>query len=163
MKLLAKIGVVVALGGAGMTLLYAQPTSGDAAGNANVEQASLILAKAKEDAQHVKQLQQLARQEKDVIKLNCINDKLVQLRPQLNMADSMMAEIRGGSANLDGMRGVGDSIRKLREAAAGCIGEPMLGTDSVNSFTHPPMYDPTGDDGTYGDPLEPPAYASPVN
>src|SRR5262245_25938536 len=40
------------------------------------------------DARHIQHLQQIARKEKDVIKLNCVNDKLVQVKPQMNIADS---------------------------------------------------------------------------
>ena len=37
---------------------------------------------------YVKHLQEQARKDRDVIKLNCVNDKLVQMKPQMNMNDT---------------------------------------------------------------------------
>jgi hypothetical protein len=121
------------------------------------------------DARHIQHLQQVARQEKDVIKLNCVNDKLVQAKPQMNIADAKMAELESAGdaermAAFEVVTGAADSLRRLREESDQCIGEPITfsGGESSNSFTGPPAPDnPTA--GFDNHPIEPPAYASPFN
>src|SRR5438105_2063675 len=41
----------------------------------------------------VQQLQELARKQNDIIKLNCVNDKVVQIRAVLNIAETSMGEL----------------------------------------------------------------------
>jgi hypothetical protein len=92
----------------------------------------------------------------------------VQVKPQMNIADQAESELE--SAN-DGTRiGIFDSysqaaetVRRLREEADQCIGEPVqTGGDSSNSFTGPQSPDdPTK--GFNGGPIEPPSYASPFD
>ena len=113
-------------------------------------------------------MQAVARREKDIIKLNCVNDKLVQVKPQMNIADAAAAEL-GSSRDGDRMMAyesvsqASENIRRLREEADQCIGEPVTtGGESSNSFTGPGATD----DPTKGfghNPVEPPGYASPFN
>lgn len=120
------------------------------------------------DARHVQHLQLIARKEKDVIKLNCVNDKLVQLKPQMNIADAAEAELDSAKdsdriAIFDGISQAADNVHRLREEADQCIGEPVgTGGESSNSFTGPKEQDdPTKG---FGDTtIEPPGYASPYN
>lgn len=122
------------------------------------------------DARHIQHLQQVARQEKDVIKLNCVNDKLVQAKPQMNIADAKEQELDAAGdtermAAFDTILQAADALRRLREESDQCIGEPITfsGGESSNSFTGPRAPDdPTkGLGGNH--PIEPPAYASPFN
>src|SRR4051812_18028037 len=121
------------------------------------------------DARHIQHLQQVARQEKDVIKLNCVNDKLVQAKPQMNIVDARQQELEGaGEAErmvvFETILSAADSLRRLREESDQCIGEPITfsGGESSNSFTGPHAPDdPTRGFGNH--PIEPPAYASPFN
>ena len=123
------------------------------------------------DARHIQHLQQVARQEKDVIKLNCVNDKLVQAKPQMNIADAKEQELDAAGdtermAAFETILQAADSLRKLREESDQCIGEPITfsGGESSNSFTGPSAPDdPTGGGGFGNHPVEPPAYASPFN
>lgn len=120
------------------------------------------------DSRHIAHLQLLARKEKDVIKLNCVNDKLVQVKPQMNIADAAEAELEGAP---DSDRGTiftqiveaAENVRRLREEADQCIGEPIGNQmESFNSYTHPEIPDdPTK--GFVGNEVEPPGYASPYN
>jgi len=120
------------------------------------------------DARHVQHLQLIARKEKDVIKLNCVNDKLVQLKPQMNIADAAEAELESAKDSdritiFDSISQSADNVRRLREEADQCIGEPVgTGGESSNSFTGPKEQDdPTKG---FGEPtIEPPGYASPYN
>jgi hypothetical protein len=119
------------------------------------------------DARHIQHLQQIARKEKDIIKLNCVNDKLVQVKPQMNIADLAESELEGAQdASRMGIFSTiaeaSESVRRLREEADQCIGEPIVqGGESSNSFTGPQ----SPDDPTKGfnTPIEPPSYASPFN
>jgi len=120
------------------------------------------------DARHVQHLQLIARKEKDVIKLNCVNDKLVQIKPQMNVADAAESELERATdatrmAVFDSIAGVAEGVHRLREEADQCIGEPITqGGESSNSFTGPQAPDdPTK--GFTGGQLEPPGYASPYN
>ena len=120
------------------------------------------------DARHMQHLQQLARKEKDVIKLNCVNDKLVQVKPEMNIVDAAIAELESATdatrmTVFESISTAAENVRRLREEADQCIGEPVqTGGDSSNSFTGPTAPDdPTK--GFNGPELEPPAYASPYN
>jgi hypothetical protein len=164
MKLLAKVGLIALVGG-GVTALYAAP--GSFGGTPAMEQArarvQILHERVFADAQHVQHLQQVARREKDVIKLNCVNDKLVQIKPLMNVIDSSQASLDlDPSTSLTMITQAGESIRRLREEADQCIGEPVLGNESSNTYSHPGVFDPTGLN-PWGNGIEPPAYASPYN
>jgi hypothetical protein len=126
-------------------------------------------AQTRADARHVQHLQLMARREKDVIKLNCVNDKLVQLKPHMNIADLAEAELESAKDSdratiFDSISQSADNVRKLREEADQCIGEPISTAESSNSFSGPGAQDdPTK--GGFGEPgdIEPPGYASPYN
>jgi hypothetical protein len=183
MKLLAKMTLVLAIGGAGATM-YAAPggggflsptgTSGGAAIGANmtfeqmIGEATRIQIQITDDYRHVQHLQQIARREKDLIKLNCVNDKLIELKAQMNVADRSHGELQGGldpsdqRQALTNMSVAGDEVKRLREAADQCIGEKLLITESSNEYTHPDIgTNPT--DNPFPGELEPPAYASPFD
>ena len=51
------------------------------------QQASDYIGKMNEVLKRIVQLQEVARRQKDVIRLNCVNDKLLQLKQLLNIAD----------------------------------------------------------------------------
>ena len=117
---------------------------------------------------HVKILQASARRDKDVIRLNCVNDKLVQIKPQMNIFDQAIRAVENSSESDDraalfaDVSGASENIRRLREEADQCIGEPTLSTESRSGFTGPDIPDdPYGD--PFSPPIEPPGYASPFN
>jgi hypothetical protein len=154
----------------------AQPGTTSATGTVTVAlpaveiqaRVQVFLEQTRADARHIMHLQQIARKEKDVIKLNCVNDKLVQVKPELNIIDNGVSELESATdANrmtvFEGIAAAAENIRHLREEADQCIGEPVqTGGDSSNSFTGPDMPDdPTK--GFSGPELEPPGYASPYN
>jgi hypothetical protein len=193
MNFLAKIGLWGVLIGASGTALHADPPggwlspSGVTGNSGTVEPAPLrtgtttnvsmfdlqarirvLHEQTRNDARHIQHMQAVARREKDIIKLNCVNDKLVQAKPQMNIADSAEAEL-GSSRERDRMLAfesitqAAENVRRLREEADQCIGEPVTsGGDSSNSFTGPgAIDDPTRGYGHH--PIEPPGYASPFN
>ena len=196
MKLLAKLALLGSLVGATATAIYADPAGGWLSPNgvggstpgtspnpaaapepgaassmspADLQaRVHLLHDQIRADARHVQYLQQIARKEKDVIKLNCVNDKLVQIKPQMNLGDAAESQLDGSNdaariSAFDTVAASADSVRRLREEADQCIGEPIIqGSESSNSFTGPQAPDdPTK--GFGGNPIEPPGYASPFN
>lgn len=140
-----------------------------------IARAETIDAQIKGDMRHVLHLQAKARQEKDVIKLNCINDKLVQLKAQVNIFDAAHASLTAGleSATAENKQGTfgevtetGSQIKTLRAEADICVGEPELfKQESSAEVTRPTIIDDPGaaDPFDAGGTFEPPAYASPFN
>ena len=127
-----------------------------------------LQTQARNDVRHVVHLQQIARNEKSVIKLNCVNDKLVQIKPQLNMTDRASEELSistqfGGLASYQQAVISAENVHRLREEADQCIGEAITTSgESSNSYSGPNAPDdPFRGYGRGG--LEPPIYASPYN
>lgn len=132
-----------------------------------------IKKKIEADYQHVLYTREQAKKQKDVIKLSCVNDKLVQIKAQMNIADEtndqLQAALTSGSDERNTLfttlSTTGNDVHLLREQAAACIGEPELyKQEAGNGFVAPdvpddPTHTPEGNDGNYGN--EPPAYASP--
>lgn len=125
-----------------------------------------------DDAKHMRHLQEVARKQKDVIKLSCVNDKLVELKAQQNIFDLANQQFEAGKAtsadaarpSYDELAATADAVKNLRGEADGCVGTPELyKQESDISVDHPEF----ADDPTTTDPfeteLEPPAYASPFN
>lgn len=121
------------------------------------------------DIRHVKHLQAQARKQQDVIKLTCINDKLVQLLAQANLFDKEKSELADFLSTNDDARfntyelvvDRATRVHKLREEASVCAGEGEIAAASDNLVNDPDF----GIDPTRGDPfdpgIEPPGYASP--
>ncbi len=127
------------------------------------------------DFQHVSRLKEVAVKKADVIKRNCVNDKLVQLKPLMNIVDSAVQNLEAEADETAAgdlfkqVTDAGESSRMLREEANGCMGELELykqeaGVDVVRPDV---MDDPGTIEPTSGDDLivevEPPGYASPFN
>jgi hypothetical protein len=141
-----------------------------------VTRAGAIEGQIKADMRHVLHLQTKARQERDVIKLNCINDKLVQLKAQVNIFDSAHASLKAGlesqgtaddkQATFAEVTSTGESIKSLRAEADICVGEPELfKQESSSEVKRPDIIDDPGATDPFhpGGAFEPPAYASPFN
>jgi hypothetical protein len=120
------------------------------------------------DLQHVERLQAKARKEKDVIKLSCINDKLIELKPEANMFDAIRKELldQFDEAIAQSLEKSAIQVHKIREQADMCAGEFELAPGaSGNSVTAPEISDDPTTDLPFdmGTLVEPPAYASPWN
>lgn len=127
------------------------------------------------DSQHVTSLQARARKEKDVIKLSCINDKMIKLKAETNLFDQAKLQLLGVLDRDDrfsayqSVSQAADRVHKQREEADACVGSPELEPgDSGNDFTAPdipddPTVDLPFDDVVVGGSVEPPGYASPYN
>lgn len=133
--------------------------------------AANITVRLDDDLQQVMHLQDIAKKAKDVIKLNCVNDRLVQIKAQRNIADETHAQLMTAlQKNSDerielysSLNGIAENVHSLHEQAKACIGEPdLLKQESGVTVEKPEIPDdpvvlqPPDD---YG--IEPPGYASP--
>jgi hypothetical protein len=174
MRMFAKTLSALAFFG-GMTVLRADTTAPAKPTNSSEMRNSAVTLRAGIDADHQRiiTLREQARKLKDVIKLNCVNDKLVEANAQVNIADSANEQLQVAlDKNSDdrqtlfqGLSDASTSLKQLRESAAACIGTPELSKQASGVVVQRPDIpdDPgnyTPGNGEYG-PFEPPAYASP--
>ena len=136
-------------------------------------QVTILSAQAADDAQHVEQLRLTARKQKDVIKLNCINDKYLQIKSLLNISDEAASRLdvailgkdeEGRYHEFTKFTISVEKVKALRGEADACVGEELtyLG-DTIVDVDKPEIPDdPTAED-PFDDVIEPPAYASPFD
>jgi hypothetical protein len=120
-------------------------------------------------------LQDQAKREKDIIRLNCVTDKLVQARVNVNIAEQSMATMQESIARKDEgaetheftrITIVNQKVTVLGAEAENCIGEDLsfVGATRVDVEVDPnsPQYDPTQPGSPFIDITRPPE-ASPVD
>ena len=84
-------------------------------------------------------LQAQAHKQNDVIKLTCVNDKFVTLKAEANLFDDaqhqllIVLQTNERFDAYDRMATSAETIRRIREEADGCIGEPELARISSNA------------------------------
>ena len=118
---------------------------------------------------HIQQLQETARRQKDIIKLNCVTDKLVQAKVNINIAEQAMTTLQESIARADeGARTheftrltiVNQKVLFLGTEAENCIGEDLsfVGATRVDVEVDPgiPTTDPTLPPGPSIDVTRPP-------
>ncbi len=134
--------------------------------------SATIAEQVRADNQRVQHLQAVARQQKDIIKLSCVNDKFVKLKAETNIFDNAQAELTASIdtdarfAAFPRVEQAGTAAHKVREEAEACAGEgELVPSDSKTTVTSPEIPDDPTQGGTpWGDiEVEPPAYASPFN
>jgi hypothetical protein len=119
-------------------------------------------------------LQDQAKREKDIIRLNCVTDKVVQVRVNISIAEQSMASLQEAVTRADeGERTheftrltiVNQKVQVLGAEAENCIGEDLsfVGATKVDIEIDPniPQYDPTQPPAP-GIDIERPGEASPV-
>jgi hypothetical protein len=119
-------------------------------------------------------LQDQAKREKDIIRLNCVTDKVVQVRVNISIAEQSMASLQEAVTRADeGERTheftrltiVNQKVLVLGAEAENCIGEDLsfVGATKVDVEIDPniPVYDPTQPPGP-GIDVERPGEASPI-
>jgi hypothetical protein len=139
-----------------------------------LNRSASVIAEMRGMLERVIAVQQVARKQKDVIRLNCVNDRLLQIKKLLNIAESsrndlveaVAADNPTERAHQFGKVTIAhEKVTVLRDEAEACVGEELifLGPTEVTA-EHPPIVD----DPTRSDPfvltgggLERPAYASP--
>ncbi|HEY1546296.1 MAG TPA: hypothetical protein VGG28_00680, partial [Kofleriaceae bacterium] len=134
MKTLARSMTLVAALGGGAMLHADAPTPRALSVSEMSTKAATLRVQIGEDSQKVLAFKEQAHKLKDVIKLNCVNDKQIQVKAEMNIADMANDVLQGAlQKNSDDrqlaytqLTSAGDAIRRLREEAAACIGEPEL-------------------------------------
>jgi hypothetical protein len=135
-------------------------------------EASQMRQKMGETLRHVVQLQEASRRHKDVLKLNCVNDKLLQLKQLLNIADTAYTNMQEAIARSDqegryfefGRVTIAQQqVQALSTEAENCIGEDVvfLGPTQVTVVEPNQPDDPTVDQAPEFPVVEPLPVASP--
>jgi hypothetical protein len=104
----------------------------------------------------VQLLQEQSKRQKDIIRLNCVTDKLVQVKVNINIAEQSMASLQENIARVDeGGRAheftrltiINQKVQVLGAEAENCIGEDLsfVGATRVDVDVDPniPRTDPT--------------------
>jgi hypothetical protein len=91
-------------------------------------QAKEYVTKMQDALRHVVELQEIAKKQKDIIKLNCVNDKLLQLKGHLAVNDQAMASLNEAIAKGD------DSTRQHEFTRVTILSQKVqvLGTEAEN-------------------------------
>ena len=123
----------------------------------------------------IQTLQEQAKREKDIIRLNCVTDKLVQARVNVNIAEQSMATMQESIARNDQgeqtheftrLTIVNQKVTVLGAEAENCIGEDLsfVGATRIDVEVDPniPQYDPTQPGSPFIDITRPPS-ASPID
>ncbi len=128
-----------------------------------------------EVVKRIQTLQDQAKREKDIIRLNCVTDKLVQARVNVNIAEQSMATMQESVARNDEgeqtheftrLTIVNQKVTVLGAEAENCIGEDLsfVGATRIDVEVDPniPQYDPTQPGSPFIDIQRPPS-ASPID
>jgi hypothetical protein len=140
-----------------------------------VAQSKEFMGRMQQVLQRVVQLQEIARKQKDIIKLNCVNDKLVQIKGNMNVAETATTSLHESIARNDEAQRqheftrislTSQKVQVLGTEAENCIGEDLtyVGQTEVKVEIDPtiPEADPTRD--VKPEPvIERPPIASPFN
>lgn len=134
-----------------------------------------VLQQIGNDSRLALSLREVARRQKDVIKLNCVNDKIVEVKAQQNIADdtnrALLVALDANSddrhAEFTKLNQTGAAVHLLREEAKQCIGGPDLYKQETGIEVDRPETpdDPTVDPTMPGNGwvIEPPRYSSPYS
>lgn len=116
------------------------------------------------DTRTVIALQLQARKDKDVVRLTCINDKLLQIKALRNVFDQIRAAVEAQEKSEDygQLLSTASNVRQLREQAQVCAGEAQYVSDMQTGYTSPDIPDDPSKDLFPNGP-EQPGYASPYN
>ena len=148
--------------------MYANPGIISGANNDSIGHAVELQNRMQDDLAQIMDLKARAARSRDILKVNCVNDKLVQAKPVMNVADHIVIDIEAANTRADGegalvrLGSSAEEMRQLREGAQNCVDSSALGTESSNSFSHPELSDILGTYPSAGGYIEPPIYASPV-
>ena len=178
----ALIGTASVFAQTGGTAEPAKPAPAEAPSQGKILSPAEMVAQSKESMtkmqavlSRVVQLQEVARKQKDIIKLNCVNDKLVQVKGNMNVAESATTLLHESIARNDEAQRqheftrislTNQKVQVLGTEAENCIGEDLtyVGQTDVKVEIDPtiPEADPTRD--VKPEPvIERPPVASPFN
>jgi hypothetical protein len=99
-----------------------------------VDQSEKYISKMKAIHEDVNRLAEKARADRDIIKLNCVNDKLIQIKGHLNLADKSVEALKFAIARNDEnarnhhfakLTITHQNVVVLRQESEACIGEDI--------------------------------------
>lgn len=138
-------------------------------GDALVAKLDELDAQRNGDLKHVKQLRIRAKKEKDSVKVNCVNDKLVYMNGLMNVVDLDRRRLEETSdltkqeaAYIDIVTNVG-VIRITRDEANTCVGEGISTGTEDQGASGPDLPDDPSEDGLDGEGIEHPGYRTPFS
>ena len=115
-----------------------------------VGQSQAYFASMGEAVKRIQTLQDQAKREKDIIRLNCVTDKLVQAKVNINIAEQAMTTLQESIARtheFTRLTIVNQKVLVLGTEAENCIGEDLsfVGATRVDVEVDPgiPTTDPT--------------------
>jgi len=136
-----------------------------------IEKADELIKKMRDGLKEVIKIQRVARKQQDVIKLNCVNDKLLQVKQLLNISEGASTDMQEAIAQNDeteryhqfGKIEIGnEQVNGLVEEAKNCIGEELIYIGPLQiDVDAPEVEDPDQDPFPDDIDIDPPAYASP--
>lgn len=142
--------------------------------SAMLTQAKDYVSKMQDSLRTIVQLQELAKKQKDIIKLNCVNDKLLQVKGHLAVTDGAMSGLNEAVAKSDDdarsheytrVTILYQKVLVLSTEAGNCIGEDLsyVGSTVVTVDIDPaiPQRDVTAFDVPAVDTTRPPVASSP--
>jgi hypothetical protein len=135
--------------------------------------AKVLQGEMEANFKYITDLKIRARKQKDVIKLNCINDKFLQIKALMNIAEGAQMNLevaimgRDDEARFHEFSKVtisAEKVQALRNEAEACIGEELTYVGPLDVEVDAPEIpdDPTATD-PFGEGIEPPAYESPFS
>jgi hypothetical protein len=128
------------------------------------------IEKMNESLKHVVGLQEIARKQKDVIKLNCVNDKLLQVKQLLNIADAASTNMQEAIARRDEdsryheygrVNIAAQQTQSLATESENCIGEELTFLGPTQVTVEEPELPEDPDHGPPFPAVEPLPVASP--
>jgi hypothetical protein len=138
-------------------------------------QSKDFINKMQDTVRRIVQLQELAKKQKDIIKLNCTNDKLLQVKGHLAVGDQAMSSLNEAMAKSDDdarqheytrVTILYQKVLVLATEAENCIGEDLsyVGSTNVTVDIDPaiPVADVTAFNVPTVDVGRPPAASSPL-
>ena len=139
-----------------------------------LDKSSELIEDMKGMLDRVLQLQQSARKQNDVLKLNCVNEKLLHLKQLLNIAEASRNNLTEAISTeneperyhqFDQIKIAHEKAMEMRDEAEACIGEEIVFVGDRDVEVEGPdiQDDPTAQDPfDFVDPeIERPAFASP--
>jgi hypothetical protein len=136
------------------------------------ERVGAVRVQVDVDYQHVQHLATIARKLNDIIKLTCVDNKIVEIKAEMNILDTVFAQFTVQlQASADQARAsylqvddLGTKIHALRGDADVCAGVVELTKQESGNTSNNPLFpdDPTQAQGLVWQ-IEPPQYASPFN
>ena len=135
------------------------------------------ISKMKSALATVINLQQAAKKQNDVIRVNCVNDRLIQIKKLINIAEGARNDLTEAVANKDKrdqqhqlskVAISGENVTGLTGEARQCVGDDLIFVDNNNqievqkpNITDDPTQDPSPETADTGKSIERPAFASP--